>query len=252
MSGTASDGAEGIRAIKARCGITFAQDEESAQFRGMPQTARATGAVDYIRTPAEIATELVRIGQHRYLVGSGDPQTAEVLPEGQVEIQKIYQLVERVTHVDFALYKQTTVRRRIGRRMIVHRCDTVADYLALLQQNLEEVQELYKDILIYVTSFFRDPVAFQALTPHLERMVSEAVEGEPIRVWVAGCATGEEAAPSPFAYVNSWKSAASAHPCSSSKLTLAKRLWCVRAPEYIRTASFRRSLPSACVNSFIR
>ena len=192
MSGTASDGAEGIRAIKARCGVTFAQDEESAQFRGMPQTARATGAVDYIRTPAEIAKELVRIGQHRYLVGSGDPQTAELLPEGQVEIQKIYQLVERVTHVDFALYKQTTVRRRIGRRMIVHRCDTVADYLALLQQNLEEVQELYKDILICVTSFFRDPVAFQALTPHLERMVSEAVEGEPIRVWVAGCATGEE------------------------------------------------------------
>ena len=169
LSGTASDGAEGIRAIKARCGITFAQDEESAQFRGMPQTARATGAVDYIRTPAEIAQELVRIGQHRYVVGSGDAQTEEVLPEGQVEIQKIYQLVERVTHVDFALYKQTTVRRRIGRRMIVHRCETVADYLELLQQSMDEVQELYKDILICVTSFFRDPAAFQALTPHLDR-----------------------------------------------------------------------------------
>lgn len=192
LSGTGSDGAEGIRAIKARCGITFAQTEDSAQFGGMPQAARATGAVDYIRTPAEIAQELVRICQHRYLVGSEDSPAIEVLPEGQVEIQKIYQLVERVTHVDFALYKQTTVRRRIGRRMIVHRCETVADYLALLQQNLAEVQELYQDILICVTSFFRDPAAFQALTPHLDRIVSEAVEGETIRVWVAGCATGEE------------------------------------------------------------
>ena len=192
LSGTACDGAEGIRAIKARFGITFAQDEQSAQFRGMPQAALATGAVDYIRTPAEIAKELVRIGQHRYMVGGGGPPTAEVLPEGHVEIQKIYQLVDRVTRVDFSLYKQTTVRRRIGRRMIVHRCETVADYLALLQHNVDEIQELYKDILICVTSFFRDSAAFQALRPHLDRMVSEAVEGEPIRVWVAGCATGEE------------------------------------------------------------
>ena len=192
LSGTASDGAEGIRAIKARCGITFVQDDQSAQFRGMPQTARATGAVDYTRAPVEIAKELARISQHRFLVGSDGQPRAEVLPDGQVELQKIYQLVERLTHVDFALYKQSTVRRRIGRRMIVHRCDNVADYLALLRQNVDEVQELYKDILICVTSFFRDPAAFQALTSHLDRMVREAVEGEPIRVWVAGCATGEE------------------------------------------------------------
>jgi two-component system CheB/CheR fusion protein len=192
LSGTASDGAEGVRAIKAHCGITFAQDEESAQFRGMPQTAHATGAVDYVRTPSEIAGELVRIGQHRYVVGTGDPNTSEILPEGQMELQRIYQLVERATHVDFGLYKQTTVRRRIGRRMIVHRCETVRDYLALLQQNPDEIQELYKDILICVTGFFRDPAAFEALIPHLERVVSEAVDGEPIRVWVAGCATGEE------------------------------------------------------------
>jgi len=192
LSGTASDGAEGIRAIKARCGITFAQDENSAQFRGMPQTARATGAVDYILAPTEIANELVRIARHRYVVGSGAANTAEIFPEGQLEIQKIYQLVERITHVDFALYKQTTVRRRIGRRMIVHRCETVADYLELLQQNADEVQKLYQDILICVTSFFRDPMAFEALTLHLDRVVSEAAEREPIRVWVAGCATGEE------------------------------------------------------------
>jgi len=192
LSGTASDGAEGIRAIKARCGITFAQEEASAQFRGMPQAARATGAVDYIRTPAEIAKELAHISRHRYVVGSGGPNRGEVFPEGQAELQKIYQLVERVTHVDFALYKQTTVRRRIGRRMIAHRCETVAEYLALLQQNMDEVRELYRDILICVTGFFRDPAAFQALTPHLDEMVSQAVEGETIRVWVAGCATGEE------------------------------------------------------------
>ena len=192
LSGTASDGAEGIRAIKARCGITFAQDEATAQFRGMPQTARATGAVDYVRMPADIASELVRIGQHRYVVGSSTLNIAEVLPEGEVEIQKIYQLVERITRVDFALYKQTTVRRRIGRRMIVHHCETAGEYLALLQQSPDEVQELYRDILICVTGFFRDSGAFGALMPHLGRMLRDAVEGEPIRVWVAGCATGEE------------------------------------------------------------
>jgi two-component system, chemotaxis family, CheB/CheR fusion protein len=192
LSGTGSDGAEGIRAIKARCGITFAQDDESAHFRGMPQTARGTGAVDYVLTPAEIARELVHIGQHRYVVGGGDVDTAEVLPEGQSEIQGIYQLVERATHVDFAFYKQTTVRRRIGRRMIVNRCEQVGDYLALLQRNADEIQELYRDILICVTSFFRDPAAFQALRPHLERMVSGVAEGDSLRVWVAGCSTGEE------------------------------------------------------------
>jgi two-component system, chemotaxis family, CheB/CheR fusion protein len=192
LSGTASDGSEGIRAIKAHFGITFAQDEESAQFRGMPQTARATGAVDYVRPPGEIAKELVRISQNRYLIGSGQRPTGEVLPEGPVEIQKIYQLVQRATHVDFALYKQTTVRRRIGRRMIVHRCDTVAGYLAVLQQNPQEILELYKDILICVTSFFRDAAAFEALAPHLSKMVSDAGDGDTIRIWVAGCATGEE------------------------------------------------------------
>lgn len=192
LSGTASDGCEGIRAIKAHCGITFAQDEASAQYGGMPHTAKDTGAVDYVLPPRAIAQELARISQHRYLLTDRDPTTGEVLPEGQVDLSKVFQLLERTTNVDFSLYKQTTVRRRIGRRMMVHRCDTVGEYLAVLHQNAEEVQELYKDILICVTGFFRDPAAFEALTPHLAKLVSETAEGCVLRIWVPGCATGEE------------------------------------------------------------
>ncbi len=192
LSGTASDGSEGIRAIKALCGITFTQDGVSAQYGGMPRTAQQTGAVDFVLSPAEIAKELDRISQHRFLVGTHEPESVEVLPEGQIDLSRVFQLLERTTNVDFSLYKQTTVRRRIGRRMIVHRCETIAAYLAVLQREPKEIQELYQDILISVTGFFRDPAAFEALRTHLTKLVNETAEDSVLRVWVPGCATGEE------------------------------------------------------------
>src|SRR6185369_697750 len=95
-------------------------------------------------------------------------------------------------HVDFSLYKLSTVSRRIGRRMLVHRCETLNGYLEILQHQPQEIQALYKDMLICVTSFFRDTAAFESVTPHLARLASGAAERDSLRVWVPGCATGEE------------------------------------------------------------
>ncbi len=192
LSGTASDGSKGVRAIKAHSGITFAQDEESAQQAGMPHMAHRTGAIDYVLPPAAIARELARISHHPLLLTDGGAETMEALPQSDADLRKIFLLLERTKHVDFSQYKQTTVRRRLGRRMLVHRCETLAEYLNVLQHNPEEVQELYNDILICVTAFFRDPAAFAAITPHLEKLVIRTADHDTLRVWVPGCATGEE------------------------------------------------------------
>jgi|SRR5579871_1325619 len=120
LSGNASDGSLGVRAIKAECGITFAQDEATAKFIGMPRNAAATGAVDYVLPPAEIGRELARLGQHPFLVLAkpGDPES-EMLPEGDGELKRILATLQISTKVDFSQYKPTTLRRRLGRRMMV-------------------------------------------------------------------------------------------------------------------------------------
>jgi two-component system CheB/CheR fusion protein len=158
----------------------------------MPHSAIASGAVDFVLSPAEIAHELARIGIHPYLVSSPQQTAGETLPGGEVDLRKIYALVQRATGVDFTHYKQTTTRRRIGRRMIVNRSETLAEYLEHLQKHPEEAQELYKDVLISVTHFFRDPLSFSALSKHLSAMVRSRQVTDTFRVWVPGCATGEE------------------------------------------------------------
>jgi two-component system, chemotaxis family, CheB/CheR fusion protein len=192
LSGNGSDGTQGLKAIKSQCGVTFVQKEITAKFDGMPHSAIASGAVDFVLSPAEIAHELARIGMHPYLVSSPQQTAGETLPDGEVELRKIFALVQRATGIDFTHYKQTTTRRRIGRRMIVHRSETLAEYLEYLQKHPEEAQELYKDLLISVTHFFRDPLSFGALTKHLTAMVRGRQPTDPFRVWVPGCATGEE------------------------------------------------------------
>ena len=137
----------------------------------MPHSAIASGAVDFVLSPAEIAHELARIGSHPYLVSSPQQTAGETLPDGEVELRKIFALVQRATGVDFTHYKQTTTRRRIGRRMLVNRSETLAEYLEHLQKHPEEAQELYRDLLISVTRFFRDPLSFSALSKHLTPMV---------------------------------------------------------------------------------
>lgn len=194
LSGNASDGSLGVRAIKAECGITFAQDEATARFSGMPHNAIATGAIDYVLAPADIGRELARLGDHRFMVAP-QPGVAEseTLPEGDGDLKRILNLLQASTKVDFTQYKPTTIQRRIGRRMMILRLANLADYARYVQQKPSELAELFKDLLISVTSFFRDPAAFEALLDHLGPALKQrGNRGAAIRGWVPGCATGEE------------------------------------------------------------
>src|SRR5437660_1519933 len=158
LSGAASDGTLGAKAIKVEGGITFAQDD-SARFDSMPRSAVAGGAVDFVLSPKEIARELQRIARHSYI--SGVSGAAERLPEG--ELRGVFSILQSAYDVDFTHYKPATVERRIRRRMAVQRVESLAEYLAVLQRSPEEVGQLYGDILIRVTGFFRNPEVFETL-----------------------------------------------------------------------------------------
>ena len=189
LSGTGSDGAEGLKAVKAACGITFVQTENTAKYSGMPISAFATGSADFILPPQEIAAELARISRHPSALRTVELPTA---PEDDGALQRIFALLQNVTKVNFNGYKRSTVKRRLARRMVVHKIDTLAEYARHLDDHPNEVNELYRDILIHVTSFFREPASFDVLTERLVGQLKERKQDEPLRVWSAGCATGEE------------------------------------------------------------
>jgi two-component system CheB/CheR fusion protein len=163
LSGTASDGTLGLKAIKAEGGITFAQDEKTARFPDMPLSALAAGCVDFNLPPERIASELTRIGRHSYIRTSqplGPPQAAKEENEG---LRTICTLLRTKTGVDFHLYKPATIQRRVARRMALRRADVLEKYIQLLHKNPAELDALYEDIFIHVTGFFRDPEALAAL-----------------------------------------------------------------------------------------
>jgi two-component system CheB/CheR fusion protein len=198
LSGNASDGALGLRAIKAAGGITFAQDPQTARFDGMPRSAIASGCVDYIRPPAEIVNELIRIAAHPYVSPSVEPAIPVTEPpDGDSDaIPQILSILRLATGVDFTQYKTNTIRRRIMRRMLLGRFETADQYYEELKAKPIEVQSLFDDILINVTEFFRDPDVFQALETKIVPEIIRDENGEPkkrIRVWIPGCSTGEEA-----------------------------------------------------------
>ncbi len=191
LSGTASDGATGIRAIKAEGGITFAQSIKSAKYPGMPTSAIATGAVDFVLPPEEIAKELARIMAHPYVAPA--PAKEEEL-ETEEDLQAVFSLLREAHGVDFAHYKPATTRRRILRRMVLHRVDKMKPYLRLLPEDPNEKKALFQDMLINVTSFFRDADVFETLkTKVWPKIIKEREPAAPIRIWVPGCSTGEEA-----------------------------------------------------------
>jgi two-component system CheB/CheR fusion protein len=194
LSGTASDGTEGCRAIKAAGGLTFAQDEESAKYDSMPRSAIHAGCVDFILAPKDIARELAGIGRH--------PFVARVLLKADEEfpgmmggdLDALFGLLRESSGVDFTNYKHSTLRRRIRRRMAAHKIEKLKDYLRFIAKKPEELDELYRDLLINVTGFFREPEAFQALRKHVFPNLFDGRKPDtPVRVWVAGCSTGEEA-----------------------------------------------------------
>ncbi|MEG3844924.1 chemotaxis protein CheB, partial [Microcoleus sp. herbarium14] len=196
LSGGDGDGAQGLKAIKAAGGITFAQSQGSAQVSSMPNTAVATGQVDFILTPEKIAQKIAEIGRHPYIADrlsiiSADSEDAI---ESKDALATIYSLLRAATGVDFTHYKQTTLKRRMHRRMVLYKLERIEDYAQYLQNNPAEVTALYGDVLIHVTSFFRDPETFEALNSKVfPEIVKDKSPQTPIRIWIAGCSTGEEA-----------------------------------------------------------
>jgi two-component system CheB/CheR fusion protein len=193
LSGSSSDGSLGMAAIKASGGITIAQEEQSAKYGSMPHSAIAAGVVDFILSPENIAQELVRIAALPW-TRRGDREVPFDGAPAEVDghLSKIFRHVHSSTGVDFSLYKQNTIKRRIKRRLVLHRLERLEDYLVYLRSHPEEAKALYEDMLVNVTGFFREPESFEALNT----LVFPAICGEgpgPVRIWVPGCSTGEEA-----------------------------------------------------------
>jgi len=192
LSGTATDGTLGLKAVKGEGGMAIVQDPESAKYAGMPSSAIATGLVDFILPVEKIPAELVRYVQHPYIERPERIETAR--QQFRSYVQKILALIRTSTGHDFSKYKQTTIRRRIERRMAVHQIDSIEQYATYLKITPSEIEILFKDLLIGVTNFFRDAEAFEVLKA---KVIPELIKNKkpeiPLRVWVAGCATGEEA-----------------------------------------------------------
>ena len=192
LSGMGSDGSLGVRAVKGEGGLVLAQGPASTEYNSMPLSAIATGAVDFVLPPAKMAAQLMTYQTHsRLTVVPVDQPTNN---KDAYLYQKIFVLLRAKSGHDFSLYKQQTITRRMQRRMAVQQIERLQDYLRYLQQTPDELDALFRDLLIGVTSFFRDPPVFEALEktilPHL---VAGKVPGETIRAWIAGCSTGEEA-----------------------------------------------------------
>ncbi|MDH5575900.1 MAG: PAS domain-containing protein [Nitrospirota bacterium] len=192
LSGTGSDGTLGLKAIKGESGMTMAQEPQSAKYAGMPRSAILTGCIDYVRPPLEMPAQLLAYVRGPYLtpvspLPGQDAETGDVL-------RKIFVLLRDRTGNDFSLYKPNTIRRRLERRMNVHQIEDPKHYLRYLLANPHEVDALFQEVLIGVTSFFRDPFAFEGLENiGLPAILDAKSEGDQVRVWVPGCATGEEA-----------------------------------------------------------
>lgn len=194
LSGIAFDGTAGLRAIKAAGGISFAQDPETAKYDGMPRYAMAAGDVDYVLPPREIAKELATLGRHPYWIKS--TRADATFADGYNNLNRIFSLLRTATGVDYSYYKETTIKRRIMRRMILSNIEKFTDYARYLQHNTAEIKALSQDILIGVTSFFREPETFRQLKAEIfpKLILNKAVrDREPLRIWVPGCSTGEEA-----------------------------------------------------------
>lgn len=192
LSGTGTDGTLGLKAVKGAGGMTMAQDESQAKYDSMPRSAISTGAVDFILPVERMPDELTKYIKHPYIESPGAAITTE--QKYQSYMTKVILQIRTHTGHDFSQYKQNTIRRRIERRMAVHQIEKIAQYLEYLHANTSEIEILYKDMLIGVTNFFRDTEAFDLLK---KTAISDILKGKQpnssIRIWVPGCATGEEA-----------------------------------------------------------
>ncbi len=194
LSGSAHDGTVGMRAIKQEGGLTFAQDD-SAKFNSMPKSAIAEGVVDFILSPKEIALELARLSKHPYVKNKGVKSNQEdLIDNSNPDLKAILQHLHKATGVDFSVYKMNTIKRRIIRRMLLYKIKTLQEYAVLLGEKSAEIDILYQDLLINVTSFFRETDVYRYLkTTLLPRLLKSKKPDESLRIWVPACSTGEEA-----------------------------------------------------------
>ena len=194
LSGSANDGTLGLKIIKAYGGLTFAQDEASAAFESMPNSAVNAGVVDFILPPEKIPLKLIEINQPFHAVETPTPVEENVLREEEEIFRQIIIVLRLRKNVDFTYYKQTTIKRRIVRRMALNKIDLPANYFNFLKESKNEQDALYDDMLISVTNFFRDKKYFDILcTDILPQILKQKTTNDPIRIWIAGCASGEEA-----------------------------------------------------------
>ncbi|MFC1602486.1 chemotaxis protein CheB, partial [Pseudomonadota bacterium] len=192
LSGTGSDGTLGLKAVKEAGGMVVTQDPKTAKYDGMPRSAIATGLVDYVLPPEEMVAQLQTYTKYAF------DKEAKQVPSPSLkksnELNKIYVLLRNQTGHDFSFYKPNTILRRIERRMNLNQISRLGDYVRYLQNNSLEIETLFKELLIGVSNFFRDPQAFEALKEKvIPALFKDKQADEPVRVWVTGCATGEEA-----------------------------------------------------------
>lgn len=194
LSGSASDGTVGMKAIKLEGGLTFAQDD-TAKFTSMPHSAIAAGTVDFILSPKEIALELARLSKHPLIKTIGVKAGEEdAIENSNPDLKIILNQLHKVTGVDFSAYKMNTIKRRIIRRMLLYKINELREYAKLLTHEKDEIHILYQDLLINVTSFFRDTETHKYLKENLfPKLLKRKSAGESLRIWVPACATGEEA-----------------------------------------------------------
>jgi two-component system, chemotaxis family, CheB/CheR fusion protein len=192
LSGTGSDGTLGVRAIKGEGGMVMVQNPASAEYDGMPRSAIATGLVDYEQPPAEMPAQLIAYVAHAF--GKPPHSATTPLPKAENALRKVFILLRAQTGHDFSQYKPSTINRRIERRMAVHQIEAIDGYVKYLHETPTEVDALFRDLLIGVTSFFRDPEAFKAFDDKIiPQLVASKPAGALIRIWAPGCSTGEEA-----------------------------------------------------------
>jgi two-component system CheB/CheR fusion protein len=191
LSGMASDGTAGLKAVKSELGMVMVQDPKSAKFDSMPSNAIKTGLADYILPPEEMPDHLIKYISQKVKGVLLD----RTIPDGKIPdaFQKIFILLRNHTGHDFSLYKQNTIYRRVEKRINISQLDNLPNYIRLLQEYPAEIENLYKELLIGVTSFFRDPESFEKLKDILLELVKSKPDNGQIRVWVPGCSTGEEA-----------------------------------------------------------
>ncbi|QJD96684.1 chemotaxis protein CheR [Mucilaginibacter robiniae] len=192
FSGMGSDGETGVRMVKEKLGMVMVQDPETAPYSSMPIAAIGTNLVDYVLSPEEMPMCLIQYLNHPVL--SEEPsEQARMEIRNSTSVQKVLMLLRSHTGHDFSLYKKSTIVRRIDRRVAYHQLPDYVHYVNYLRENPQEVDVLFNELLIGVTKFFRDAAAFESLKNKLQPIIQQKSTNEPVRVWIAGCSTGEEA-----------------------------------------------------------